>query len=85
MELTEKQYQKALTKLNEIRKEGCYKCGFKDFYVDRKLYKLKEFHFLNADPSTEVTVMPMMIAICKECGDINFISPIVLGVLDEYN
>ena len=82
MKITEKQKLKLQTFLNK-KKVGKCSCGNDHFtFVDR-MYELREFSGGGLVLGGDNSILPVVIFVCDECGEIKMLSAVLLGVVDN--
>lgn len=74
MKLTKEQNQKAMDKILKKWKNGCPKCHGTNITIFEKLYQLQEFQGNEINLENDVSVIPAVVTVCENCGDLSLFS-----------
>jgi hypothetical protein len=82
MQLTERQQEQMLAKLNELWKDlKCEVCDHQDWVIADRLYAPPVYN--RGSTSDGPGLIPMVVASCNNCGNVKMVNAITIGLIDS--
>ena len=84
MQLTDEQIKQLISHLGEKGvNSDCPFCLNGDWIINNRVYEMIEFNGGELVLGGEMSVFPVVAKICKKCGHVQLISPLVAGIISQ--
>jgi len=82
MKITQEKMADVLSKLNDYNKNmACPVCGHHAWSISDTILEMREFDNGNLNLNTGSAVMPILVALCDNCGYTIMMNAVKLGIL----